>query len=55
MGKVDISIVPKTEIDPFFPTVFIAEWYHSTAQNMKFSIKEISIEEIQLAVSFRCV
>ena len=47
MGKVDISVVPKTEIDPFFPTVFSRMVYHSTAQNMKFSIKEISIKEIQ--------
>ena len=50
MGTVDISIVPKTETDPFFPTAqFLAEWYHSTAQNMKFSIKEISIEEIAVS------
>ena len=38
MGKVHISIVAKTKIDPSFPTAqFLAEWYHKTAQKMKFS------------------
>ena len=39
MGKVHISIVAETKIDPSFPTAHcLAEWYHNTAQKMKFSI-----------------